>query len=171
MLILGLLLLLLAAAVITYMILATNGMTDVHLDYGILNLDLPPLWLYLAGAITVAVAAIGLWLMAAGARAKARQAREVRALRKQAKESERRVERSGDASAPRIPRSSTARETTSSSSTRPVGDVRSTGSTEAYRPDGYRQDGPATGRPVEGSVEPRPDGSGPDGRNRLDLDR
>lgn len=97
MLIFGLLLLLLAAAVITYMILATNGMADIRLDYGILNLDLPPLWLFLAGALTVAVAAIGLWLMAIGARSKARRAKEVRELRKQAKTQDRRVERADDA--------------------------------------------------------------------------
>lgn len=108
MLILGLLLLLLAAAVITYMVLATAGMATVPVDYGILNLDLQPLWLFLAGAGTVAVAAIGLWLMGAGARAKARQAKEVRELRKQAKEQDRRIQRSGDATAPRVDRHPTS---------------------------------------------------------------
>lgn len=114
MLIIGLLLLLLAAAIITYMVLATAGEPAMHLDYGILNLELEPLWLYLSGAATVAVAAIGLALMAAGARSKARKAREVRELRKQAKDQDRRVERSGDATAPRLPRTgSTTRPTTS----------------------------------------------------------
>lgn len=99
MLILGLLLILLAAAVIAYMVLATAGMPEVRLDYGILNVDLLPLWLYLAGLLTLAVAALGFWLAGAGARRKARQSREVRELRKQAKASDRRVERANDGSA------------------------------------------------------------------------
>lgn len=96
MLILGLLLLLLAVVVIAYMVLATAGMELVRLDYGMVNLEMPPLWLYLAGLLTLAVAALGFWLVGAGARRKARQAREVRELRKQAKASDRRVDRAHD---------------------------------------------------------------------------
>jgi membrane protein implicated in regulation of membrane protease activity len=111
MLILGLLLLLAAAAVVTYTVLATVGMADVRLDYGILNIDLPPLWLYLAGLLTLAVAALGLWMVGAGARSKARRAREVRELRKQAKVQDRRVERADDAT---TGRGTTARPSTGS---------------------------------------------------------
>lgn len=108
MLIFGLLLVLLAAAVITYMVLATAGESAIPLDYGILNVEMQPLWLFLAGAATVAVAAIGLWLMAVGARSKARRAKEMRELRKQAKDQDRRIERSGDATAPRTGRTTTS---------------------------------------------------------------
>ena len=82
MLIFGFLLILLAAGVIAYMVAATTGMPDVRLDYGILNLELPPLWLYLAGLLTLAVAALGFWMVGAGARLKARRAKEVRELKR-----------------------------------------------------------------------------------------
>lgn len=98
MIIIGLLLILLAAAVVAYMLLATAGTAAVSIDYGILNLEMPPLWLYLAGLATLAVAALGFWMVGAGARAKTRRAREVRELRKQAKEADRRAVRTGDAS-------------------------------------------------------------------------
>ncbi|GAA5167127.1 hypothetical protein [Ornithinimicrobium tianjinense] len=101
MLIFGFLLILLAAGVIAYMVAATTGMPDVRLDYGILNLELPPLWLYLAGLLTLAVAALGFWMVGAGARLKARRAKEVRELKRQAKQADRRVERAGDATVPR----------------------------------------------------------------------
>ncbi|GGK57836.1 LapA family protein [Ornithinimicrobium pekingense] len=97
MLIIGFLLILLAAAVITYVLLATAGMTPVEVSYGVLNVEVAPLWLFLAGVLTLAVAAIGLWMVAAGARGKARKAREVRELRKQAKDADRRATRATDA--------------------------------------------------------------------------
>ncbi|MDO5740675.1 MAG: hypothetical protein Q4P07_11070 [Ornithinimicrobium sp.] len=115
MLIFGLLLLLLAAAVIAYMVVATAGMSPTHLDYGILNVDLPPLWLFLAGAVTIAVAALGLWLMAAGASRKSRKSREVRELRKTAKAQDRLIQRSADGSAP----PETTRGTATGTPTRP----------------------------------------------------
>lgn len=98
MLIIGLLLILLAAAVVAYMLVATAGSPAVTVDYGILNLEVPPLWLYLAGLATLAVAALGFWMVGAGARAKARRSREVRELRKQAKDADRRTVRTEDAS-------------------------------------------------------------------------
>lgn len=131
MLIFGLLLVLLAAAVITYMVLATAGMPNVQIDYGILNLDIQPLWLYLAGLLTLAVAALGFWLIGAGARIKARRAREVRELRKQAKAQDRRVERSGDATAGR---SGTTQTTTPRPGTG-TGTPGATGSTDRSRLD------------------------------------
>lgn len=90
MLIIGVILILLAAAVITYVLLATAGMLPVEIEYGPLNVEVQPLWLYLAGVLTLAVAALGLWMAAAGARRKARKAREVRELRKQAAGTDRR---------------------------------------------------------------------------------
>jgi hypothetical protein len=131
MLIFGLLLVLLAAAVITYMVLATAGMPNVQIDYGILNLDIQPLWLYLAGLLTLAVAALGFWLVGAGARSKAKRAREVRELRKQAKAQDRRVERSGDATAGR---SGTTQTTTPRPGTG-TGTPGATGSTDRSRLD------------------------------------
>lgn len=98
MLIIGFLLVLLAAAVIAYVLFATAGMTPVEVSYGVLNVEVAPLWLFLSGVLTLAVAAIGLWMVAAGARSKARKAREVRELRKQAKEADRRAVRAADGS-------------------------------------------------------------------------
>lgn len=99
MLIFGLILILLAVAVIAYVLLATADMAPVGIDYGILNLEVAPLWLYLSGVLTLAVAALGFWLTGIGARSKARQAREVRELRKQAKEADRRAVRATDSAA------------------------------------------------------------------------
>ena len=79
---------------------------------GILNVELLPLWLYLAGVATLAVAALGFWMLGAGARSKARRAREVRELRKQAKEADRRATRTED-------RSSLDRPTSTTGSTAP----------------------------------------------------
>ncbi|SOC56299.1 hypothetical protein [Ornithinimicrobium cerasi] len=141
MLIFGFLLLLLAAAVVAYMVLATVDMASVRLDYGILNLDLPPLWLYLAGLLTLLVAALGFWMVGAGARSKARRAREVRELRKQAKVQDRRTERADDAT---------------------------TGRTSLSRPAGSAGAGapPSTApRPGSGTTGTAGD------RSRLDLDR
>ena len=117
MLIFGLLLILLAAAVIAYMVVATNGMPEVTVDYGILNLEMPPLWLYLAGVLTLAVAALGFWMVGAGARRKARQAREVRELRKQAKAADRHTTRTQDREA--LDRQPTARPATPPSAAGP----------------------------------------------------
>jgi type VI protein secretion system component VasK len=98
MVILGLILLLLALAVITYMWFATAGMPAVDIDYGVLNVSLEPFWLFVAGGIALAAATSGLWMMAVGTRAKARKAKEVRELRRHAKEADRRAERAHDSS-------------------------------------------------------------------------
>ncbi|MFK5635774.1 MULTISPECIES: hypothetical protein [unclassified Ornithinimicrobium] len=118
MLIFGLLLILLAAAVIAYMVLATGGMDPVSINYGILNIEMLPLWLYLAGVATLAVAALGLWMAGAGARTKARRSREVRELRKQAKDADRRATRTEDRSS--LDRPSTAPGTTAPRGTTPT---------------------------------------------------
>lgn len=145
MLILGFLLILLAAAVITYVLLATAGMTPVEVSYGVLNVEVAPLWLYLSGVLTLAVAAVGLWMVAAGARSKARKAREVRELRKQAKDADRRATRATDSGQLDQRPPATGRPVTGPSGT-------------------------STTRP--GSTAPRPGAtSGPPERNRLEPDR
>jgi hypothetical protein len=144
MLIIGFLLILLAAAVITYVVFATAGMAPVEVSYGVLNVEVAPLWLFLSGVLTLAVAAIGLWMVAAGTRSKARKAREVRELRKQAKESDRRAARATDSTP--LDGSSTGRPATGAP-TRPT----------------TAPPGPATSRPSTPSTPPE--------RNRLDPDR
>lgn len=99
MIIFGLVLFILAVIVIAYVWLATAGMAPISIDYGILNVELTPLWFFFAGGIVLAVATSGLWLMGVGAKASARRAKEVRELRRQAKESDRRVERDRDRAA------------------------------------------------------------------------
>ena len=96
MVIFGLILLLLALAVIAYMWFATAGMPAVEIDYGVLNVSLEPFWLFVAGGIALAAATSGLWMMAVGTRSKARKAKEVRELRRHAKEADRRAERAED---------------------------------------------------------------------------
>lgn len=83
----GLVLLVLALAVIAYMWFATRGVESAQISYGFLNIDVTPFWMFLAGGITLAVATCGLWLMAVGARSRARRSKEVRQLRRQAQES------------------------------------------------------------------------------------
>lgn len=92
----GLILLILAILVIGYVWLATGGMAPVSIDYGILNVELSPLWFFFAGGITLAVATSGLWLMGVGAKASARRAKEVRELRRQAQDADRRTQRGRD---------------------------------------------------------------------------
>ncbi|WP_131103488.1 hypothetical protein [Ornithinimicrobium sufpigmenti] len=96
MIVFGAVLLILALIVIAYVWLATAGMSQISIDYGVLNVELSPLWFFFAGGITLAVATSGLWLMGVGAKTSARKAKEVRELRRQAKESDRRTERDGD---------------------------------------------------------------------------
>ena len=93
----GVILLLVALAVVIYMWLATQGMDPVAISYGVLNVEITPIWLFVVGGITLAAATSGLWLLAVGTRAKARRAKEVRELRRQATESDRRSERQQDA--------------------------------------------------------------------------
>lgn len=92
----GLILLILALLVIGYVWLATGGMDPVSIDYGILNVELTPLWFFFAGGITLAVATSGLWLMGVGAKASARRAKEVRELRRQAQDAGHQPQRGRD---------------------------------------------------------------------------
>lgn len=125
MVIFGLVLLLLALAVIAYMWFATSGMPAVDIDYGVLNVSLEPFWLFVAGGIALAAATSGLWMMAVGTRSKARKAREVRELRRHAKEADRRAERAQDSAALDQP-SGAARTSPSTTGTRPRGSTTST---------------------------------------------
>lgn len=148
MLILGFLLILLAVAVIAYVLMATAGMAAVPVSYGVLNVEVPPLWLFLSGVLTLAVAAIGLWMVAAGARSKTRKAREVRELRKQAKEADRRATRSTDADRLGEPGHGARRPASGTSTSRP----------------GTATSGPGTS-PSPGTGPTAPE------RNRLEPDR
>lgn len=99
MIVFGLVLLILAIVVIAYVWLATAGMSPVSIDYGVLNVELSPLWFFFAGGITLAVATSGLWLIGVGAKTSTRRAKEMRELRRQAKESDRSAERDRDRAA------------------------------------------------------------------------
>lgn len=152
MVIFGLILLLVALAVVLYMWLATRGMDPVQITYGPLNVDITPIWLFVVGGITLAAATCGIWLLAVGARSKARKAKEVRELRRQAKDS-------GHTTG-------TGRGGSSS---------RGTGATTTTAPGGRGTDGPILprsggGTTTGGAAGTR--GSRPtDGQSSLDLDR
>lgn len=97
MIVVGVILLLLALVVIIYMWLATAGMPPVEISYGVLNVGLTPVWLFFLGGIALAVATSGLWLLGVGAKSAARRNKEMRELRRQAKDADRRAERHDDA--------------------------------------------------------------------------
>lgn len=160
MVIFGLILLLLALAVIGYMWFATQGMAPVDIDYGILNISLEPFWLFVAGGIALAAATCGLWIMGVGAKSRARKAKEMRELRRQAKEADRRAERAGDSASlgrsSGTPAPATPRTTTQPSGTAPRPPASSTSSSG--------QDAPILPR------TPRTDGP-TEGHSSLDIDR
>lgn len=164
MIVVGVILLLLALVVIVYMWLATAGMPPVEISYGILNLDLTPVWLFFLGGIALAVATSGLWLLGVGTKSAARRSREMRELRRQAKETERRGERDRDRAA--LGSDQGRRTGSSDATTRPgPGQGTSTGTTRdgstqpgAARPDGGQQ--PILPRPGRDET---PSGRGPAG--------
>lgn len=164
MIIFGLVLLILAIIVIAYVWLATGGMSPISVDYGILNVELSPLWFFFAGGITLAVATSGLWLMGVGAKTSTRRAKEMRELRRQAKESDRGAERDRDRAA--LGSDQGRRTGSSDATTRPgPGQGTSTGTTRdgstqpgAARPDGGQQ--PILPRPGRDET---PSGRGPAG--------
>ena len=142
MVIFGLILLLLALAVIAYMWFATAGMSAVEIDYGVLNVSLEPFWLFVAGGIALAAATSGLWMMAVGTRTKARKAKEVRELRRQAKEADRRAERAQDSST--LDQRSAPAGAPSSGASRPRGTTPSSGSDAPILPRSPRGEGHTT---------------------------
>lgn len=172
MIVFGAVLLILALIVIAYVWLATSGMAPISIDYGVLNVELTPLWFFLAGGITLAVATSGLWLMGVGAKVSTRRAKEVRELRRQAKESDRRAEREGDRAALGTDRATTGTRggtaPRAGSSTgargREHGSAAGTGSTTTGHDSGQQ---PILPRP--GRDEPR--GTGATDAGRLEPDR
>lgn len=152
MVIVGLILLLLALAVIGYMWFATQGMAPVDIDYGILNVSLEPFWLFVAGGVALAAATSGLWIMGVGARSRARKAKEVRELRRQAKEADRRAERASDSASLGRSSSTPAPSAPPPSGTAPrppasgTSSTSSTGSDAPVLPRTPRTDGPTEGR-------------------------
>lgn len=164
MIVFGLVLLILAIIVIAYVWLATAGMSPISIDYGVLNVELTPLWFFFAGGITLAVATSGLWLMGVGAKTSTRRAKEMRELRRQAKESDRGAERDRDRAA--LGSDQGRRTGSSDATTRPgPGQGTSTGTTRdgstqpgAARPDGGQQ--PILPRPGRDET---PSGRGPAG--------
>ncbi len=82
MLILGLLLIVVAAVVFGYMFFGTSDLEPLDIDLGVFTVQLTPLHLYLLGAATLVVLALGLVALAAGLRASRRRRHEVKELRK-----------------------------------------------------------------------------------------
>lgn len=82
MLILGILLIVVALVVFGYMLLGTRDLDALQIDLGAFNVELTPLLLFLVGAATLAVLALGLLALAAGLRASRRRRQEVKDLRK-----------------------------------------------------------------------------------------
>lgn len=82
MLILGLLLIVAAAVVFGYMFFGTSDLEPLDIDLGVFTVQLTPLHLYLLGAATLVVLALGLLALAAGMRTSRRRRQEVKELRK-----------------------------------------------------------------------------------------
>lgn len=82
MLILGILLIIVALVVFGYMFFGTSDLPAMDIDLGIFTVQLTPLHLYLLGAATLAVLALGLLTLFAGLRASRRRRHEVKELRK-----------------------------------------------------------------------------------------
>ena len=86
MLILGLLLIVVAAVVFGYMFFGTSDLEPLDIDLGVFTVQLTPLHLYLLGAATLVILALGLVSLAAGMRASRRRRHEVKELRKAVRE-------------------------------------------------------------------------------------
>lgn len=84
MLVIGLILVILALVTIGYMWFGTAGLDPVEVDLGAFTMTLSPLWIFLLGAVSVLVLAIGAVLLVAGLRRRQRQRRELRELRRKA---------------------------------------------------------------------------------------
>lgn len=82
MLILGLLLIAAALVVFGYMFFGTSDLPSLDIDLGVFTVQLTPLHLYLLGAATLVVLALGLLALAAGMKAARRRRQEVKELRK-----------------------------------------------------------------------------------------
>lgn len=87
MLILGLLLIAAALVVFGYMFFGTSDLPSLDIDLGVFTVQLTPLHLYLLGAATLVVLALGLLALAAGMKAARRRRQEVKELRKAVRDS------------------------------------------------------------------------------------
>lgn len=84
MLLIGLILVIAALVTIGYLWFGTAGLDPVEVDLGIFTTTLSPLWIFLLGAASVLVLAIGTALLIAGLRRRQRQRRELKELRRKA---------------------------------------------------------------------------------------
>lgn len=100
MLFIGLVLVILALVTIGYMWFGTAGLDPVEVDLGAFTMTLSPLWIFLLGAASVLVLAIGSALLVAGLRRRQRQRRELRELRRKAEVLERDRRRPEDTPVP-----------------------------------------------------------------------
>lgn len=108
MLILGLIILLLAALFIAYVVLGADS--TVALEALNIRWEMPALQLFLAGMATLAAIGLGLWLIARGTKASARKRKKQRELERQAQESRAARPVAEPAAAPREERASEVRE-------------------------------------------------------------
>lgn len=83
MLVIGIILILVAAVVFGYLWFGTQGLPALDLDLGIFQVSLSPLLIYLLGAATLLVLVLGLAALGAGIRRQSRRRREVKQLRQQ----------------------------------------------------------------------------------------
>ena len=87
--ILGLILLVVAAGAIIGVF--ANGGTDTRLDLGLFHVGTTVAGVFIAGAATLLIAVLGLWLLKAGLARTRRRRQEVKALRLQAEANQRAV--------------------------------------------------------------------------------
>jgi len=83
----GLILIILAIIVVIYVIFATSGLDPMSIDWGVFTADLTPLQLFLLGAVTVLVLAIGSVMLSVGLKTQGEKRAEVKRLRKEVEES------------------------------------------------------------------------------------
>jgi cytoskeletal protein RodZ len=160
----GLILIILAIIVVIYVIFATVGLEPMSIDWGVFTADLTPLQLFLLGAVTVLVLAMGSVMLSVGLKTQGEKRAEVKRLRKEVEKSK--ESRSAEAEPTTTPDSpqeagstkpaeadqptdkdTTAKETTGSPvATRPFVTRRPSGETPP-RPPTYRT-------PSEGSTPP-----------------
>lgn len=92
MVLLGVLLILVALVVVAYMLFGTQGLGQIEIDLGVFTALLTPLQIFLTGVASILVLSTGSALLAAGLARKRTRRSEVKALRRQVKQTERREE-------------------------------------------------------------------------------
>lgn len=102
MLVIGLILILVALVVIGYMLFGTANLDSLEIDLGVMTVSLNPLQIFLLGAISVLILAVGTVLLFSGMRRQRRKRKELHDLRAQASVADRRqAERAEPGPAPR----------------------------------------------------------------------